>query len=768
AVQVHDQNASVACSSVHSDYQHDLQVTCRYGLLGFDASACMGVPCSTSASAVASVGWLNATLSPDSEAAHASTWTVLCYSINTEFSGDINLRCKGGTVLVDESCQQEEVGCRPTGQYASSTAAVGNYSVVLGPSSAVVSGGTWEVDCESNTEGNYLGKITVTCGALGSYTSVDNQCVERHCPAGTSLTVSKAGYTGSVVTSADIAHAGTGTASCSNVDEGLKGNLALTCDWGVLSVDTSACDVVCLPSRPGQAFIAGNPFDVAPTQDILDGHNFSIACLDLLAGYNGHVIGTCSGGSVVADSSNCVGMPCEAGEGFAVTLYDKTSSVNLTSDLASGSTATFACASVNSDYGGDISLHCLADVLRKDLSGCVCQAQACSTAPCLATDTFFVQLTDTEASVAIGEQVESLQTISRTCESVAPGHDGSLSVLCSGGVLHPDLSLCTERGCDASTTAAEFSVGGITAHATASQAVAHNERFVWGSCSSVNPSFIGSVNATCYLGQLRVDRSGCEPKPCAAGTSGDFVLGGASTQLAATAFVPHLGVTSFDCSAVNPDFYGTFEATCAFGNITGPTSTCIENPCINGTSVEAVLGGVMSTQFSPGVLHGATWTVPCEPINWDYVGNMQMSCYRGHVRADNSTCILVELGCQPSGLGGNITLGNYTVDLRPAVGVSKGETFLVDCAAQTNRKYVGEVTVTCGRLGSYASVENGCEPRSCVGGAALAVQTQYVTGSVMSSDMAHLQSDHVMCDNVSEVLRGDIHITCDYGDFQLS
>eukprot|EP00439_Symbiodinium_sp_Y106_P007295 s3236_g1.t1 len=768
AENVHAENTTVECSSVNSDWQQNLQVMCRYGRLESDASTCAGVPCGTSTSAGVSVGWLNATLNPDTEVAHASTWTVLCYSINTEFSGDINLRCKGGTVLADASCQQEEVGCRPSGQYASETAAVGNYSVVLGPSTTVASGGTWEVDCESNTEGNYLGKITVTCGALGSYTSVDNQCVERHCPAGTSLTVSKAGYTGTVVTSADIAHAAVGTASCTDVDEGLQGNLALTCDWGVVSVDTSACDVVCLPSRPGQAFIAGTPFDVAPPVDILDGRNFSIPCVDLMAGYNGNVVGTCSGGSVNADSSNCVGMPCEAGEGFTITLYDKTDLVNLTADLASGATATFPCSSVNSDYAGDISFRCLADVLRKDVSGCVCQDQACSIAPCMATDTFFVQLTDTEASVAIGEQVSSLQTVSRTCESAAPGHDGSFSVLCSGGVLHPDLTTCTERGCDASTAAAQFSVGGTAAQATTSQAVSHGGSFVWGSCASVNPNFIGSVNATCHLGELLVDRSGCEPKPCAAGTMANFALGGATAELAASAFMEHLGVASFDCAAVNPDFHGTFEATCAFGNISGVTSTCVENPCASSSYVEAELGGTTSQQYSPGVLHGATWTVPCEPINWDYVGDMQMSCYRGHVRADNSSCILVELGCQPTGPGGNVTVGNYTVDLRPVVGVSKDETFQVDCSSQTQRKYVGEITVTCGRRGSYASMESGCEPRSCVGGEALLVQSQYVNGSVLSSDMAHLQAINVTCENVSEVLRGDVQITCDYGDFQLS
>ncbi|CAE7904676.1 unnamed protein product, partial [Symbiodinium microadriaticum] len=705
AEKVHDENTTVECSSVNSDWQQNLQVPgevmCRYGLLAY-----------------VSVGWLNASLNPDTEAqssihdcyksatavanAVASTsgaaraarfaaapdmmwvWTLRSFEGYSGYSmyavvNPTNLSKYFGRYISNQSMIEAMRG----GQYASETAAVGNYSVVrclscgwflleyptcamyqndfllikqmlplvLGPSNTVASGGTWEVAARPRRFG-----VVDAESADEGLRGVDNQCVERHCPAGTSLTVSKAGYTGTVVMSADIAHAAVGTASCTDVDEvatkafstgscdddndlswqqswrvvalrdASSGNLALTCDWGVVSVDTLA-------------FIAGTPFDVAPPQDILDGRNFSIPCVDLMAGYNGNARSL-----------------AHAAEGFTITLYDKTELVNLTADRSSGNPIAF-----------------------------------------------LDPRTDTEASVAIGEQA-------------APGHDGSFSVLCSGGVLHPDLTTCTEPH------------GG-------------NE----------------CVAATHLQLQLR-------PKPCAAGTMADFALGGATAELA---FMEHLGVASFDCAAVNPDFHGTFEATCAFGNITGATSTCVENPCTSSSYVEAELGGTTSQQHSPGVLHGATWTVPCEPINWDYIGDMQMSCYRGHVRADNSSCILVELGCQPSGPGGNLTVGNYTVDLLPDVGVSKDETFQVDCGSQTQRKYVGEITVTCGRRGSYASVESGCEPRSCVGGEALLVQSQYMNGSLLSSDMAHMQAINVTCENVSEVLRGDVQITCDYGDFHL-
>ncbi|CAJ1353405.1 unnamed protein product, partial [Effrenium voratum] len=104
-----------------------------------------------------------------------------------------------------------------------------------------------------------------------------------------------------------------------------------------------------------------------------------------------------------------------------------------------------------------------------DTSGCTCQAQACSTAPCPATDTFFVELSGIQENRALGTQLASLQETTLSCESVVPGHDGSMTVLCSGGVLQANTASCAPRGCSSKTPSATAVVGGVVKEITASQ-----------------------------------------------------------------------------------------------------------------------------------------------------------------------------------------------------------------------------------------------------------------------------------------------------------
>ncbi|CAJ1408257.1 unnamed protein product [Effrenium voratum] len=659
-----------------------------------------------------------------------------------------------------------EVGCRFLGQGRQDSISVESYSQALQPTTAVNAGGSWSFDCAGFTEGKYDGSVTVTCGTLGSYASIQNGCTAKQCVAGAGFSASASSHQGSSTLPADIAHQGTSTMDCVNLHEALRGSFQLSCSYGELSVDTSACYVVCMTTNSGQAIFGGSVHTVTPSQEVPDGQNFSVPCVDLLAGWQGAVVAHCNGGSVNADASGCTGLPCEAGQSLSVALYDQSQEVALSQDLLHDTAETVACSSINSDYEGNFQLKCFADVLQLDKSGCSCQAQACSTAPCASTDTFSLPLTGVTSPVPIGQAVQSLEMVTLSCDSVAPGHDGSLAVFCSGAVLTPNVSTCTPRGCSSSTAAASVVVGGISSQVLATQALSHGDTFSAATCSSVNSGYSGVVNATCYLGSLVVNADGCHPSPCGVGSSVTLQLDAVSRVHSSQAETTHQGSYAAECSSLDADFYGSFQVACNYGVLTADSSTCIENPCLNTSFVQANVGGSLLTQHPPSeVVHGSVWTAACADVNWDYAGPLHMSCDKGHVGFDNSSCVLVELGCQTTGTGQSITVDNYTWVLLPGQDVAKGESFQVDCASNTEQKFVGEIRVTCGRLGNYSSVENLCVPKSCSAGVDLSVKYRGLEGTVTTSaGLAHLQTETTTCEAVDEVLRGDLRLNCQYGE----
>eukprot|EP00435_Cladocopium_sp_Y103_P020214 s408_g4.t3 len=473
---VHGHSYTLPCENVNANYYGNLQIYCQAATLMANLSTCLGNPCSSSAALEVAVGWRSASLSPSSEEAHGNTWTANCFSINEEFSGDVTLTCNFGNVsAITSGCTQMEVGCRPSGQDRSDTVTVESYTQALQPSSTVQQGGTWSYDCSSFTAGTYEGSVSVTCGALGAY-SIDNGCTAKNCLAGSSFSASKSGFSGQTTLSSDIQHGSTGTASCANVNQALRGNVQLSCSYGVLSIDASACYAICTDSA--QAIFGGSVHTVSPSEEIADGNSFSVPCVNYLSGWEGNVVATCTTGSLSADASGCTGLPCEVGNSVSITLYDVTQSVALTEDLAHEASTSRACSSINADYAGNFQLQCLADVLQLDKSGCTCQTEACSTAPCPSGDTFVVALTGVQSPVPLTQTLQALESTNMSCDSAAPGHDGSLSVLCSGGVLSADVSACAPRSCDASTAAAAATVGSMNGPISATQV--QTDTPIWG------------------------------------------------------------------------------------------------------------------------------------------------------------------------------------------------------------------------------------------------------------------------------------------------
>eukprot|EP00931_Biecheleriopsis_adriatica_P097950 TRINITY_DN7183_c0_g1_i1.p1 TRINITY_DN7183_c0_g1~~TRINITY_DN7183_c0_g1_i1.p1 ORF type:complete len:7010 (+),score=1122.12 TRINITY_DN7183_c0_g1_i1:2657-21031(+) len=506
----HGETSTLLCGDVNSAYAGTSQVTCARGELIPDYSGCSGIPCTGSSFIEVAVGWLNSTLRPQGQVGHASTWSVPCSDTNPEFEGVVELTCHGGVLRASNQCSQMEVGCRPTGQGQQINLNGSSYQ--LRPSSEVAKDEAFQVACNDFIP-IWEGEITATCGALGSYLSVDaSACRIKECTEGLqSGLISFGGLTGKVELSVHLAHGATEITQCSNVHEAMKGDLRLTCNAGDIKPDTSACEIVCSPSRPAQVVMGGKAFTVAPPQDISDGQGILMECAKFLTGFNfsGSALLECSAGSLAVDVSNCLPLSCTDEPAMSVTLYDKSADVIPPSNISSGSTHAINCSTVNSLYAGTILFHCYAGVVTRDTS-CTCMAQACSTAPCPASDEFFAELSGQQVSKSAGKTLQALESMQVSCGSVVAGHDGMITVLCSGGVLAANTSSCSPKGCSAQQVYAAV-VGGETSQMPVRKDLQHSES-TESRCSSVNSEFEGVFTSTCHLGEIIVNSTSCAPK----------------------------------------------------------------------------------------------------------------------------------------------------------------------------------------------------------------------------------------------------------------
>ncbi|CAK8990903.1 unnamed protein product, partial [Durusdinium trenchii] len=179
------------------------------------------------------------------------------------------------------------------------------------------------------------------------------------------------------------------------------------------------------------------------------------------------------------------------------------------------------------------------------------------------------------------------------------------------------------RSC-AGSAAATVNVGSSSTEISANQVLAHDATFT-SSCNSVNSGYSGTIVGTCYLGTIVLNATDCHPSPCGTGSTVTVQLAELRSVHASQAWTAHEASYSTTCSAENSDFYGDFQVTCAYGELSADMSTCIENPCLNTSFVEVDVGGVLATRSPPSeVVHGSTWTAKCDEVNWDFAGDVQM------------------------------------------------------------------------------------------------------------------------------------------------
>ncbi|CAJ1447241.1 unnamed protein product [Effrenium voratum] len=253
-------------------YHGTLELSCSNGLLS--ASHSCHQLCLTSSSVTVAVGGQTYQASPTESIEHMQTGVVQCGSFAAGFTGDIVLTCHEGTITADVS------GCMApcaAGAAASVSFAGAQHAVEL--AAQVLHGGTGGVSC-STADSGFTGSLELSCSD-GVLSQSSQSCTERACEEGLGYQLQLAGETSSRALAAEVAHAGTVTATCASVAPAWDNEITVTCIKGGLSADYSACKQACLTTDSGDVSLGPNTHSVSPASRMADGDSATKQCLDL-------------------------------------------------------------------------------------------------------------------------------------------------------------------------------------------------------------------------------------------------------------------------------------------------------------------------------------------------------------------------------------------------------------------------------------------------------------------------------------------------------
>eukprot|EP00913_Durusdinium_trenchii_P024453 g22956.t1 len=366
--------------------------------------------------------------------------------------------------------------------------------------------------------------------------------------------------------------------------------------------------------------------------------------------------------------------------------------------------------------------------------------------------------------------LNSLASTTRSCESAVAGHNGDLTVLCSGGVLVADQSGCSPRGCSAITPAVQVVVGGSTREFSTSKAMAHGEQFTAESCSNIDSGYEGVLNVTCHLGSLVANS--CTPKPCQdtmkyvthAGlnlvarlnaASLGAACSGAWTALrgrhAGKLFRPAVAQIQLDEKHLEPRSNWQGEKLTIFDLsriAAAPTETygldlgnCYLNSCELPSAAMVHLGTqqqVVSLQTKNP--EGGQESFDCSTVSADYSGQGQLVCIGGRLYSSVA-------GCSASG-------GSSACSADARAATQKDGVWTV-----------GHGRVSCALcfrcFGIFRVDVNNCQPQACGTDVAVRVQLGPNVYSIKpSSEASSGSSWTVLCSTLDTEYEGEITVSC--------
>ncbi|CAK9115819.1 unnamed protein product, partial [Durusdinium trenchii] len=88
------------------------------------------------------------------------------------------------------------------------------------------------------------------------------------------------------------------------------------------------------------------------------GVSYSLSCSSVNADYSGDLEVSCDASELKADTSTCIGIPCETTATVEVSVGWLNGTLAPSSQEAHGNTWTSNCYSINEEFSGDIALTC--------------------------------------------------------------------------------------------------------------------------------------------------------------------------------------------------------------------------------------------------------------------------------------------------------------------------------------------------------------------------------------------------------------------------
>ncbi|CAE8614080.1 unnamed protein product [Polarella glacialis] len=791
---VHDTNASQPCSTAAPGYSGEISLYCDDGATSVLSADCIPDPCQDPRS---SSFWLD----ENGMVPSGYTWQTPCTTLSELFAGEIVTVCSAARVMVNTSgCS----GSCNTTEDGSNTELSGTEFQLdcnfIGP----LYGGMMNTTCSDEVMHPDDSSCTVACGggdtaslqvAGNSHTvslkvrSEDGSVLQRQCawlnplyhgvfdlsctrgllsssskchqlcPTTLSVQIALGGQSLTVNPPAAVEHGQALAGTCASLVAGYFGNYSFACDEGVLTASAAQCMAPCSAGTNVPVSFRGLNRALDLASQITHGDSLVQGCASAEVGYSGDFVLGCDNGVTTVRSENCYESNCPAQQAYQVSLGNLTTSSHLDGQVNHSSSFQRACPDVNMLYDGNLTVSCVKGNLIADFSTCL--------PSCLTSYSVSVSIGESPPkTVSPRERMVSGAMYAMQCSTFGPTYRGPISVSCSMGVVSLDQSC--EIDCN---TGFQIDLDDRTLNINSSGMIANGVT----STQNCPAGFSGNLSWFCRMGSSEVQSHDCVPKPCQTSVSTVLKLDGGNRSLTPEAAMQHNDSwgEKFWCISVSPIFRGRFEVDCKYGGLQADLSTCVGVPCYPFTTMEVAVGWQTATvRPVVKVNHGGEWPVSCSSINGEFLGNIQMTCFGGSVRADTSQCKQTEVGCLPTGKGVNVTKENRTGVLRSSSAVVQGQSFTQECG-NAIRGWTGTIQAACGAIGSISETNNlsGCTPAPCVAGQDITFVAGGLAGNVsgsalVTSGLAHGASTTLeQCQSLDKALRGsNVPVACLYGE----
>eukprot|EP00434_Breviolum_minutum_P036156 symbB.v1.2.032027.t1/scaffold3790.1/size50311/2 len=279
-------------------------------------------------------------------------------------------------------------------------------------------GGTETQQCSALAT-QYAGTMTVSCSS-GSITADASGCTVD-CLTTDTASVTLGPTTHTVSPAARLAHGNSETKQCSDLGSQNTGTMS---DFGRLGKEqlparrsvVSSCVVGCAASDTVELF------GVNVALGTIVAHAAELVKEDCPGDKVGNYTVACATGVASVTTNNCVPPPCPAGSSLSLTLDGQSLVHSNQLEHVHGHSYTLPCSSVNANYYGNVQISCQAASLISDLSSCLGN-------PCATSSAVEVPVGWRSSSLSPRSQEAHGNTWTENCFSINEEYSGDVTLL---------------------------------------------------------------------------------------------------------------------------------------------------------------------------------------------------------------------------------------------------------------------------------------------------------------------------------------------------